>query len=420
MKFVTRMMNSRTTIIALALAAIVVVAAAAVIWTNGHGNQGGSDDQTEGTVTDALGRTVKIPDSLENGIVTIGSTGPLRFASMFDVFEHVIEVDKGDITDSKNGRGYSYAFAYDSLDPSTQSHPDNALDSSTVESIVNKHPGLIITTEGVWNNYSANFGILAGQCTVVALKDQQMQYMTDEDGGLADYFEFNVNLLGQVLKKEDRAEELITGIEGILSDLRSVSGTSDKHVYVAGVTISGSNTLNTTFPVYIPFDLTGTTNAYDLGSTQNKVVLRVETFTTLDVDMIIVDPSSSDKVGEADSQYLLEYVYRLNNDSDPSNDIPIYVTVPIVWDSINYDCTLASAYYVSYLVYGNLTAEEVEEKIVHVFEVFYGEEHGSAVLDSMKEFFDGKSSANGQVMPLLKEVVVEYDSSTGKYRFAAA
>ena len=94
--------------------------------------------------------------------------------------------------------------------------------------------------------------------------------------------------------------------------------------------------------------------------------------------------------------------------------------MPIVWDSINYDCALASAYYVSHLVYGNLTAGEVEEKIVHVFEVFYGEEHGSGVFDSMKEFFVGKSSVNGQVMPLLKEVVVEYDSSTGKYRFAAA
>ena len=118
----------------------------------------------------------------------------------------------------------------------------------------------------------------------------------------------NVDLLGQVLKKEDRASEIISGIEGILSDLRGISGTSDQNVYIAGVTISGSNTLNTTFPVYIPFDLTGTSNAYQ-GSTENKVVLRVEAFTTMDIDMMIVDPSSSDKVGEADSQYLMEYVY---------------------------------------------------------------------------------------------------------------
>ena len=246
-----------------------------------------------------------------------------------------------------------------------------------------------------------------------------MQYMTDGDGGLADYFEFNVDLLGQVLKKEDRASEIISGIEGILSDLRGISGTSDQNVYIAGVTISGSNTLNTTFPVYIPFDLTGTSNAYQ-GSTENKVVLRVEAFTTMDIDMMIVDPSSSDKVGEADSQYLMEYVYRLNSDSDPSNDIPIYITVPIVWDSVNYDCALASSYYVAHLVHGCLTDQEVEDRIVHIFEVFYGEEHGSGVFDDMREFFDGKSSANGQEMPLLQKVVIEYDASAGEYRFAAA
>ena len=412
-------MSSKATITAVALAAVVIIAALAVVWTSGHGNDGGNTDQTEDTVTDALGRTVAIPDNLDNGIVTIGSTGPLRFASMFDVFDHIIEVDREDITDSRNGRGYSYAFAYDSLDPSTQSHPDNALDSSTVESLVKKGPSLVITTESVWKNYSVNFGILAGQCTVVVLKDQQMQYMTDGDGGLADYFKFNVDLLGQVLKKEDRASEIISGIEGILSDLRSISGTSDQNVYIAGVTISGSNTLNTTFPVYIPFDLTGTSNAYH-GSTENKVVLRVEAFTTMDIDMMIVDPSSSDKVGEADSQYLMEYVYRLNSDSDPSNDIPIYITVPIVWDSVNYDCALASSYYVAHLVHGCLTDQEVEDRIVHIFEVFYGEKHGSGVFDDMREFFDGKSSANGQEMPLLQEVVIEYDSSAGEYRFAAA
>lgn len=411
-------MNSKTAAIICALAVITIIAA--MVWTSGHGDQSSDDNRTEGTVIDALGRIVDIPENLDDGIVTIGSTGPLRFASMFDVFEHVVEVDKGDITDSKNGRGYSYAFAYDSLDPSTRSHPDNALDSSTVESIVSKHPSLVITTEGVWKNYSTNFEILAGQCTVVVLKDQQMQYMTDADGCLADYFEFNVNLLGQILGMEERSMEVLSGIENILADLREVSGASDKKVYVAGVTISGSNTLNTTFPSYIPFDLTGTTNAYDLGSTQNKVVLRIEMFTTLDVDMIIVDPSSSDKIGESDSQYLLEYIYRINNDSDPSNDIPIYITVPIVWDSINYDCALASAYYVTHLVHGSLTADDVEDRIVRVFKVFYGEEHGSRVFEDMTEFFDGKSANNGQEMPLLREVFVEYDASSGKYRFVTA
>lgn len=412
-------MNTKTTLIAVVVVTIVVIAAAAAVLLPQDNGGNGNREPAGDYVTDAIGRQVEIPVDLDDGIVTIGSTGPLRFASMFDIFDDVIEVDKGDITDNRNGRGYSYAFPYNTLDPVSQSHPDNALESATLESIVNKHPSLVITTEGVWNNYSENFGLLAGQCTVVVLKDQQMKYMTAEDGGLADYFEFNVNLLGQVLGKEDRAQKIITGIEGILEDLREASGTSSERIYVAGVTISGSNTLNTTFPTYIPFDLTRTVNAYDGGSNDNKVVLNVEAFTALDIDMIVVDPSSSDKIGEKDSQLVLKYLYNLNNDSDPDNDVPIYITVPIVWDSINYDCALASAYYISHLVYGNLTLGEVEQKIDNIFEVFYGDA-GADVFDDMKSFFVQKSSDNGQNMPVLGQVEIAYDSSSGMYGFVGA
>lgn len=414
------MASRNTAIAALAIVIVVIAASSAYIVMSGHdGKNGTQDDPGDGYVTDALGRQVGIPSDLDDGIVTIGSTGPLRFASMFDVFDHVVEVDKGDVTDNRNGRAYSYAYDYKSFDVDTQTHPDNALETAVLERIVNMHPSLVITTQGVWNNYSVNFGILAGQCTVVVLKDQQIQYMTDADGGLAEYFEFNVNLLGKVLGKEDRSKEIISEIEGILSDLRSLSGKSDSNIYVAGVTISGSNTLNTTFPRYVPFDLTGTKNAYDLGSTDSKVTMTVEDFTKLDIDMIIVDPSSSDKIKELDSQYVLEYIYRVNTDSDPDNDIPIYITVPIVWDSINYDCALASAYYVSHLAYGSLSVEEVEQRIVHVFETFYGD-HGTDVFDDMKEFFVQKSSDNGQEMPVLGQVEVVYDASTGTYSLAAA
>ncbi len=406
-----------TKVVAAVIAIMMVVVAGGWYVLNSHDDDGGS--QGTGDVIDALGREISIPENLDGGIVTIGSSGALRFASMFDVYDFIIEVDQGDITDSKNGRAYSYAFAYDSLDVATQSHPDSKLETATLESIVNKHPSLVITMESVWNNYAENFRILAGQCTVVVLKDQQMKFMTNDEGGLAEYFEFNVNLLGKVLKQEDRASEIIAGIEGILDDIRSISGTSDTRVYVAGVTISGSNTLNTTFPTYMPFSINGITNAYDLGSTENKAVLTVEEFSNLDMDMIVVDPSSSDKImGNQESQLVLRYLYGINNDGDASNDIPVYVTVPIVWDSINYDCALASAYYTSYLVYGKMSLEEVEQKIAHVFEVFYGAENSANVFDDMKEFFVGKSAANGQEMPLLGEVEIVLNAN-GSYSFAA-
>ena len=412
-------MNSKA-IIGIMVVAIVAIAGIAVI---SFGDSDDNKDKDNGStdtkyVKDALGRDVPVPTDFKNGIMTIGSSGPLRFASLFDVYDDIIEVDKGDITDSRNGRGYSYAYDYYKMDADKQSHPDSNLDSATAERIGKKNPSLIITHVGTWNKAAENFEKLATRCTIVVLADQQMKYMTDENGKLADYFTFNVNLLGEILNKQDRAKEVINGVQKIIDDIKSVTGTSDKNVYVAGVTISGSNTLNTTFPTYIPFVLNGIKNAYNGGSTENKVTMLIESFTTMPMDMIVIDPSSSDKIkGNQDSQYVLEYLYRVNNDSDPNNNIPLYVTVPIVWDSINYDCALASAYYTAHLIYGKLTLEQVEEKINNVFTTFYGD-HGKNVFKDMCDFFVEKSKTNGQEMAVLGEVVVKKNGN--EYYLAAA
>ena len=366
------------------------------------------------TFVDAAGRTVTVPDQLGNGIVTIGGTGPLRFLSMFGMNGYVIETDKGDVTDNKNGRAYSYAYPYDQL---TSYHADNAIDAALVEKLGKDRPSLVITSLSLYSSNTDLFSSLAKMTTLIVLENQRMDTMGDAESGVAEFFRNNVEWLGKAFGKVDRASELISGVESVIKELSSLKGNGDSKVYVAGVTISGSNTLNTTFPVYMPFDLTGTANAYNLGSTANKVVLKEEEIAKLDIDMIIIDPSSSDKVSQPESQYFLRYVSIINGDSDPSNDIPLYVTVPIVWDSINYDCALASAYYVAHLVHGTLTLEQVEGKINDIFVLFYGDE-GNHVFSDMKAFFAGKSSANGVEFPILGEAKVVKNGS--EYTIAAA
>jgi iron complex transport system substrate-binding protein len=224
-------------------------------------------------------------------------------------------------------------------------------------------------------------------------------------------------MIGKILGKESRAKELASGMESIVADLKKLSGTSEKNVYVAGVTINGSNTLNTTFPVYFPFNLVNANNAYKGDSTAYKVVLNVEQLAKMKIDLTIIDPSSSNKLAEQDSQLVMKYIHGINNDSDKTNDIPLYVTVPIVWDSINYDCALASAYYIEYLLYGTLTHDQVVKKIENVFKVFYGD-HGKNVLSDMSKFFVEKSSANNVELPILSEVKIVLEN--GKYLFKAA
>lgn len=403
-------------ILAIAIVAVVVVAGVCIYAFANNPDEDKSTDTTGAEITDAAGRKVSVPENLDNGIVAIGSSGPLRFLSVFDVYDDIIEVDKGDVTDNRNGRAYSYAYDFKSF-TADQYHDDNKLESETVEKIANKKPSLVVVQYSVYTSYKENCDTLAKACTLVVIPAQSMQTMWDSEFNLSADMVSTLTILGTVLNQMDRANEVIRGIEGIMDDLRGLVADTGKSVYVAGVTISGSNSLNTTFPVYMPFSLLDIDNAYVGGETASKVILKIEDLTKMDVDMIVVDPSSSDKLSTEDSQLVLQYFYGLNNDSDSSNDVPIYVTVPIVWDSINYDCALASAYCLANVVCGTLTENQVDEKIEHIFEVFYGD-NGSDVLKDMKLFFVGKSSANNAEMPMLEKIEIVKNGDT--YSFASA
>ncbi|MCL2145781.1 MAG: hypothetical protein FWH45_01185, partial [Methanomassiliicoccaceae archaeon] len=270
-------MNNK--IFAVAVVAVLAVATVgAYIVTQNNGEGGDRPDTAGQQVIDAVGRVVTVPDTLENGIVTVGSSGPLRFLSCFDVYDLIIEVDEGDIKDQKNGRAYSYAYPYDKL---TRYHADNALESGTTEAIGNLGPSLVIIQENIWNSYRANCTALASKCTVAVIKTQDMATMWDSGYGLSKDMKDTFNLLGTLLGKEERAAEIIGGIESIIKDIRSLTGSSSKSVYVAGVTINGSNTLNTTFPVYMPLSLIGGNNAYKGNLTPGRVTINVENFSKM-------------------------------------------------------------------------------------------------------------------------------------------
>lgn len=153
-------------------------------------------------------------------------------------------------------------------------------------------------------------------------------------------------------------------------------------------------------------------------SKDTKVELDVETVAKLNMTMMLIDPSSSDKIiGNNNSQLVMSYIYGVNNDADPSNDISMYTVLPIVWDGCNRDVSLVGSFYISHLLYDSMSTEEVMKKMTEIFEFFYGSD-GSSVLDDMSQFFKEKSSKNGVELPLFTEV--EIVKNAGGYTFKAA
>lgn len=360
-------------------------------------------DSAPRQVTDAAGRIVAVPDTLGGGIVTVGSSGPLRFLSIFDVFDKIVQLDKGDVTDNKHGRAYSYAYPYDTFNPD-QYHPDSKLESATAERIGAKRPGLIIVQASVYENYKENCDLLGGQFPLIVIPAQSLTVLWNEKFELADWYVQTVNLIGAMLNRMERAAEHIAAVNAIMADIRSLVGTSTKRVYVAGLTWQGSNELTTTFPTYLPLMLVDGINAHG-GQETSRVIMDPEVVTGLSMDYFVIDPSSADKLGTPNSQLILEWLYRRNTDSDPNTDIKMFVTLPMVWDNANYDCVLAGAYYLAHLLYDTLTIDAVETKINAVFKAFYSAK-GSGVFNDMQLFFQAKSSTYNVELPLLHKVQV--------------
>ena len=62
-------MSSKATITAVAIAAVVIVAAAAVVWTSGHGNDGGNTDPLR-----VMEWNLRVNDPEEKGKVRFGGS----------------------------------------------------------------------------------------------------------------------------------------------------------------------------------------------------------------------------------------------------------------------------------------------------------------------------------------------------------
>jgi iron complex transport system substrate-binding protein len=400
-------MENRTRVFLIVVAAILIITIGGIGYlltsSSGSGETG---------LADAAGRPVIVPQNLDRGIITVGATDPLRLLSYFNMNEYVREVDEGDVKDLRHGRAYSYAYDYTGL----PYHADNTLSSEDVERISKIAPSLVIVASGVYGNYKKNVEGLAKMVPVVVLhRLPQDGVIWDDNYALSDIFVKQLDLLGAALGRQDRADALKVGINGILSEIReSVRGKTCAYqsIYVAGVTYSGSNPLTDTFPSYAPLALVGGENAYSSASASPKVSLTVEQVSGLGMDLMLVDPSSSDKiVGHNGSQGVMHHIVGKNRQGAGIRTI---VALPIVWDGVNYDCALACAYHLSHVLYGVGSPDDVKNKVSGLFSFFYGD-NGGGVLDGMASFFEQKSKSNSVEMPLMAEIKIS--GAQGSYRF---
>ncbi|MGE4275304.1 MAG: ABC transporter substrate-binding protein [Candidatus Methanomethylophilaceae archaeon] len=377
------------------IAIVLVLLAGAVGFGAGYVVYNNSGEEQPTGVIDAVGRSVQIPDSLDDGIVTVG-VDTLRFVSYFNLNEKVVMVDAGDKSPTQNGKAYQYAYGY-YTDANLTSHTHNGLPSADIEAIGNLQPSLIIVSHTVYNNFKVNCDILAKSFNLVVIYELSEESFMTENYTLDDDFIFQVELLGQIFQMEDRAQELIDGINGFFTEIRDlVDGrTSNESVYLAGTAVAGARALDWTVGNFVSLELVGGNNAYTGSTSAVALDIGPEAVGDLDFDIAFVDPTSFGMIiDNTDSQAVLEYF--------ESSGVDIYVMMPYFWFGCNFDNVIANAYYLAYVLYDGIYNQSVMMGYINgVYEFFYGD-NGTDVFTKMDARFTGVTVS----LPLLTQVEV--------------
>lgn len=297
------------------------------------------------TVTDAMGRTVTVPDTVER--VICSGAGSLRLLSYLQGQHLVVAVD-----DIETRRNEFDARPYALANPQFKTLPvfgqfrgqDNPERILTLE----PQPQVIFKVFGGMgydpNELQAKTGI-----PVVVVDGGNL-------GGKRELFKTSLRLMGTIINKEQRAAELITGVEATIVDLqaRTADIPTQKRptVFLGGVAYRGPHGFQSTEPTYPPFAFVGARNLAQTGtgSGMTNSEIAKEQIVAWNPDFLFVDLSTLQMGDKAGGLFELR--------TDPAyatlgavKQGQVFGVLPYNWYGQNFESILANAYAIGKVLY---------------------------------------------------------------------
>ncbi|TQD23830.1 iron ABC transporter substrate-binding protein [Methanolobus vulcani] len=336
------------------------------------------------TITDAMGREVEIPDTIEN--VICSGAGSLRLLTYLESEDKIIAVDSIEAREN----------LYDAR-PYALANPQFATDYTVFgEFRGNDDPEKILALEPqpdvILKTYSAS-----GYDPVELQEKTGIPVVVVNYGNMVDSREDMYQALriyGEVMDKEERAEEVIEFFDETIADINErtsdVSDDEKTSCYVGGIARAGPHGLQSTEPTYPPFFFTNALNvAYDDMDLSTAEVAK-EKIIEWDPEILFVDLSTMQSEDENSA------VYQLQNDDSYQqlqavSSGNVYGMLPYNWYTQNFGSVLADSYYAGKLLYPeNFEDVDIEDKTaeIYTFLVCDGDEElGEEVADKMINAF---------------------------------
>lgn len=313
----------------------MLLMAAAETWADGR------------IVTDMTGRKINLPATVER--VICSGPGSLRLLTYLEAQDKIVAVD-----DMEKRRPQFDARPYALANPQFKTYPVFG------EFRGYDHPELIMTLnpppQAILKTYAA-----MGHDPVELQQKTGIPVVVLEYGDLDEHRQTlyqALRIIGQVVHREQRAEEIIAFFETSIADLnertRYVPDSKRPSCFVGGIAFKGPHGLQSTEPGYPPFVFIGVRNLAFDQSMQAKTLrcsnVAKEKIVEWDPDFLFLDLSTL-QMGSAAGA-----LFELKNDSayqilTAAKEGRVYGLLPYNWYTQNFGSILANAYYIGKLLY---------------------------------------------------------------------
>ncbi len=322
-------------------------------------------------IKDMAGRTVHIPVNI-NKIIALKS-GALRLMVYMDCTDKIVAVEG-----NEKRRTVPYLFANPQFVELPVIGTGNIYEP---ELIAATQPDVIFmtyTTVSEANELEDKTGI-----PVILLN------YGDFNDNIDTFFE-TITFLGNVLKKEKRANDMIRYIKSTIKDIekRLPDNRNNEKVYVGGIAYRGSHGINSTEPDYAPFRFLKANNvASGLGEVTSSPKAWLEN-AFIDKEQLIVwnpDKIFLDVSGLLISSKDIEDNKALSTVLKAVKENELYIVLPHNWYTINYENVLCNTYYIGKVIYPEAFSDiDITDQCKSIYEMFLGK----PVYDSMMNHFN--------------------------------
>jgi iron complex transport system substrate-binding protein len=337
----------KTKIYAITAVIIVIIAAVGAVYLL---TPKGDNEQPETTVTDALGRTVTIPQQIDS-IYCIGACS-LRLVSYFDAVDKVQAIETAGTFNTRDDQTY-YLINKAKFSALPQV-------ATTPEAILALNPSVIITSTA------------EDTATADTLQDQTGTpvYVINADLEFGEDFYNQITSLGTLFGEQNRATELNNGIANMISDITSKATTANTQTaYACGMFYYGGASLLKGSGNYLPFDYSNVPNAIEPAANGQPYTITLETLIAANPDYIFIDSIGLNTCVNTINEDInantgLEDVSAVENNN-------IYSTMVYKCYGTNWDNQLINVYYIASVMNGNLYSWNFEDKANEIIQLFF-------------------------------------------------